>query len=289
MRLDRITELARKYVEYDMISTHTELPDFPVPRVRLLYTFLTDREDATQKSAENCALAAYLVQTGMDTHDLIDLGSGEQQECKMRSRQLKVLAGDYFSSVFYALLAGAGEIDMVSAMSSAICEANSLKVKLYTKLKQMLLTAEDYLKESTQVKMSLFLAFSGLLDKSKQNVWRLMLTELSRCEVVMDELKHSSSIPEKRRGYAYLHILETGASEDKEMLRRHNVGEREWGSMLIKYNMKEQLSGLLQQSVERVQMLLQECRGDKLRTEIVSVLEPFQNVLSIQRRAAQEG
>ena len=104
----------------------------------------------------------------------------------------------------------------------------------------------------------------------------------------MDELKHSSSIPEKRRGYAYLHILETGTSEDKEMLR-HSVGEREWGSMLIKYNMKEQLSGLLQQSVERVQMLLQECRGDKLRTEIVSILEPFQNVLSIQRRAAQEG
>jgi len=289
MRFDRITELARKYVEYDMISTHTELPDFPVPRVRLLYTFLMDRESATQKSAENCALAAFLVQTGMDTHDLIDLGDGEQQESRMRSRQMKVLAGDYFSSVFFALLAGIGEIDMISSMSSAICEVNSLKVKLYTKLKQVLLTAEDYLKESTQVKMSLFLAFSGFLEKSKQNVWRLLLTELSRCEVVMDEMKHSSSTPEQRRGYAYLHILETGTSEDKEMLRRYTVGEREWGAMLIKYNMKEQLTGLLQQSVERVQMLTQECRGDKLRAEITSVLEPFQTALSIQRPAAQEG
>ncbi|WMT42684.1 heptaprenyl diphosphate synthase component 1 [Paenibacillus sp. D2_2] len=190
----------------------------------MLYTFLMDRECATQKSAENCALAAFLVQSGMDTHDLIDLDGGEQQESKMRSRQMKVLAGDYFSSVFFALLAGVGEIDMISAMSSAICEVNSLKVKLYTKLKQVLLSAEDYLKESTQVKMSLFLSFSGLLEKSKQNVWRLLLTELSRCEVVMEEMKHSLSIPEQRLGYAYLHILETGTSEDKEMLRRYTVG-----------------------------------------------------------------
>lgn len=289
MRFDRITELARKYVEYDMISTHTELPDFPVPRVHLLYTFLTDREGSSQKSAENCALAAFLVQSGMDTHDLIDLGRGEQKESKMRSRQLKVLAGDYFSSVFYALLAGAGEIDMVSAMSSAICEVNTLKVKLYTKLKQVLLSAEDYLKESTQVKMSLFLAFSGLMDKSKQNIWRLLLTELSRCEVVLDEMKHSLSIPDQHRGYAYLHILETGTSEDKELLRRHPVGEREWGSMLVKYKVKEQLTGILQQSVERVQMLSQECRGDKLRAEVTAMLEPFQAALSIQRRPAQEG
>ncbi|WMT42685.1 hypothetical protein RE628_10465 [Paenibacillus sp. D2_2] len=53
--------------------------------------------------------------------------------------------------------------------------------------------------------------------------------------------------------------------------------------------MKEQLTGLLQQSVERVQMLIQECRGDKLRAEIASVLEPFQTALSTQRRTAQEG
>ena len=108
MRFDHITELAKKYVEYDMISTHTELPDFPAPRVHLLYSFLTDSETGSQKSVENCALAAFLVQSGMDTHDQIDLG-GEQQESKMRARQLKVLAGDYFSSVFYALLAATGK------------------------------------------------------------------------------------------------------------------------------------------------------------------------------------
>lgn len=289
MRPDRITELAHKYVEYDMISTHTELPAFPVPRVRLLYTFLNERSDAENEAAEICALAAFLVQLGLDTHDTVDSEDSGKEEPTMRSRQLKVLAGDYFSSVFYALLAQGAEIGMISAMSSAICEVNRLKVRLYTGLRRMLLPAEEYLKECVQLKMTLFLSFSHKLDKSVHQLWNLLLAELSRCEVMLDELNLSGEIPQERRGYAYLRILETGTSEDKEKISRMKVGEREWNSLLDKYKIKEHLAGKLRQSVERVQELIQECNGDKIHSEISGILEPMIAMMSSQRHALQEG
>ncbi|GIP52106.1 MULTISPECIES: heptaprenyl diphosphate synthase component 1 [Paenibacillus] len=289
MRPDRITELAQKYVEYDMISTHTELPEFPVPRVRLLYTFLNDGGRETARSAETCALAAFLVQLGLDTHDKIDVDDSCKEEQEMRSRQLKVLAGDYFSSVFYELLAQKAEIGTVSKMSAAICEVNRLKVRLYTGLRKMLLPAEEYLKERVQLKTVLFHSFTQQLDRSVQNIWKLLLTEISRCEVMLDEMKHYSLSPEEHKGFAFLHIWETGTAEDKEMISARKIGERDWSLLLTKYKIREQLASMLRQSVERVQGLVPECQSDKIRSEIGGIVEPMLSVLSSQRRAIQEG
>ncbi|MGG6309597.1 heptaprenyl diphosphate synthase component 1 [Paenibacillus macerans] len=290
MKPYRITEMANKYVSYDMITAYTALPEFPVPRVRLLYTFLNDREGHSPQSAETCALAAFLVQLGMDTHDQIDLedGLGEATEA-MRSRQLKVLAGDYFSGVFYDLLAQAGEIGMVPLMSAAICEANRLKVGLYSKLKRMVLPAEEYLKECVHVKMELFLSFTQLLDKSVQHLWRLLLTELSRCEVMLDEMRTASEPPQDRKGYAYLRIMESGTSEDRDAISGRKVGERDWTLLLVKYSIKEQLMTMLHQSVDHVQSLLHECKKETARTELKAILEPFIAALSPARRSVQEG
>ncbi|MEF2964360.1 heptaprenyl diphosphate synthase component 1 [Paenibacillus sp. M1] len=289
MKPDRITQLAQKYVEYDMISTYTELPELPVPRVRLLYTFLKNQEKAKARAGETCALAAFLVQLGLDTHDRIDVGDSAKDERAMRSRQLKVLAGDYFSGVFYDLLAQEEQIDTVSAMSTAICEVNRLKVRLYTGLKKMLLPAEEYLKECVQLKMTLFLSFSRHLDKSVQNIWSLLLAELSRCEVMLDEMKYSAESPPDRKGYAFLRIWETGTNEDREIIAGNKIGEREWNSLLSKYNIREQLAAMLRQSAERVQHLVQECHGDKIRDELSGILEPITAILSGHRRAWQEG
>lgn len=289
MRPDHITELARKYVDYDMISTHTELPDFPVPRVRLLYTFLNHREQHSGQLTEAGPLAAFLVQLGLDTHDMIDVEERQKEEKEMRSRQLKVLAGDYFSSVFYQLLAHSGQIRLVNSMSAAICEVNRLKVRLYNSLKRMLLPAEAYVKERVKLKMTLFLSFSQQMDKSVRNVWDLLLEELSHCEVVMEEIKQSVTSPAERKGFAYLRILESATAEDKERISRDSIGPGEWYQLLNKYTIREQLLTMLGHSADRVEQLIGECQGDKLRAELAAVLEPVKMALAPERQMIQEG
>src|SRR5690606_13732101 len=121
MRTYRIPEIAKKYVEYDMIKTHTELPAFPDSRARLLFTLLSAERTPAERS-ELYALVVWLVQLGLDTHDMVESSEGKRPETEMRATQLKVLAGTYFSSRFYELLSQAGQIDMIKKISGAICE-----------------------------------------------------------------------------------------------------------------------------------------------------------------------
>ena len=122
----RIPEIAKQYTEYDMIQTHTDLPDFPEFRTRLLFAFLNGNNKLSS-SSELFTLATSLVQLGLDTHDLVTVSNDVKEKKAARSRQLKVLAGDYFSSRFYQSLAQAGQIEMIKQLSNAICEVNRLK------------------------------------------------------------------------------------------------------------------------------------------------------------------
>ena len=65
------------------------------------------------RTSELFTLATSLVQLGLDTHDLVTASNDVKEKKAARSRQLKVLAGDYFSARFYHLLAQAGQIDMI--------------------------------------------------------------------------------------------------------------------------------------------------------------------------------
>ncbi|MNJ42296.1 Heptaprenyl diphosphate synthase component 1 [compost metagenome] len=290
MNLDHISNLAQKYVGYDMISKYTELPTFPIPRVHLLYTFLnTHKQDYTPDAAQSCALASFLVQLGLDTHDLIDQNTEKVEDTLMRSRQLKVLAGDYFSSVFYELLAAEGNITTIASMCGAICEVNRLKVNLYSKLKSMRLTAEQYLKDKVSLKMGLFISYTTSLDKSLQNIWKLLLTEFSRCEVLMDEWDQRNILPDQRVGYAYLKMMETGSSEDKEKLLKSDVELEEWQTLLSKYHISDQLIKIFSQSVDQIQVIMKECHVEKIHLQLEELLESLKSNLMLKYRLHVEG
>lgn len=274
MNLQHISNLAQKYVGYDMITKHTDLPDFPVPRVHLLYTFLNaHQQEQALNAAQSCALASFLVQLGLDTHDLIDQNDGAIEDELMRSRQLKVLAGDYFSSVFYEILAEEGNITTIASMSAAICEVNRMKVSLYTKLKTMSLSAEQYLKDKVSLKMGLFVSFTGSLDKSLQNVWKLLLAQFSCLEIVLEELDPESTLPEKRMSYTYLKIMETGSSEDKEKLSKSKVGLEEWTRLLSKYNIADQFKMMFTTTLEEIQSLMADSQVEKLHLQLAELVQ----------------
>lgn len=275
MNLYRIPDLAKKYVDYDMIKTHTELAEFPDTRVRLLYIFLKHQHPKEESLLEICALAVYLLQLGLDTHDLIDPEPIRKEERLMRSRQLKVLAGDYFSSLFYQLLAKTGQIERISMLSAAVCEANQLKAKIYMRMKQLLLSAENYVRETALLKMQLFSFFTPLLDKQTQQFWGRLLTELSCCEALASEMALTSNEPPKHLGFAYLQILESGSTEDRQLLKRQDVNERDWSALVYKYKIMDLLAGKLRQSVEHMQLAIQEMTGERFSKELAGIAEPF--------------
>ncbi|SFI55874.1 heptaprenyl diphosphate synthase [Paenibacillus sp. UNC496MF] len=273
MKPYKVPEIAKKYVEYDMIQAHTELPAFPDSRARLLFTFLSNQRTPLLHS-ELYTLVVSLVQLGMDTHDLID-ESGRVAEKEMRSRQLKVLAGDYYSSRFYQLLAQAGQVGMIRRISNGVCEVNRLKVNFYMKMKQLKLTAEDYLNQCAQIRTELFTVFTDILDDRTARVWTELLQGVGRCEVVLDELKRSDK-PERFGGsWGYWHVLNVGTDEEKRKLADDPQEPSIAASLLAAYDIRAELAEKLRQSVAAVQSVIARLDSDKLVRELQQIGETF--------------
>lgn len=277
MSITRIVQMARKYTDYDMIALHTELPEFPDGRVRLLYVMLTHQPDPPLAAERDVlVLCTSLVQMGLDTHDLVDHDEdGKPADAgAMLARQLRVLAGDYFSSRFYHLMAQAGQIGMVRRLGETICELNRLKMILYTKMKQLGLSAEEYVQLGSEIRAGLFVTFSSLMGGWAGRIWPEMVRLFSRCELLLAELRRLRRAERLCGGWGFWHVLQTGSEEDRRRLSL----QPEDGVIrqcLDKYAAADTLAGLLRQSAELLLGLLERLPSDKLAGELRPLFEPF--------------
>ncbi|KOP63843.1 heptaprenyl diphosphate synthase [Bacillus sp. FJAT-18019] len=285
MKPYRVPELAEKYTQYDMIQKHTDLPEFPDARVHLLYIFLKDSGKNIAGHEELYALVTSLVQLGLDTHESIDITEGNQGEAMMRSRQLKVLAGDYFSSRFYQLLAHKGEIAVISLLGKAVSDVNVMKMRLYGKMKKTLLPSEEYLRLTVQLNMQLFLSFTPLLEVSVQETWEKLLKEFTACETIVQEMERCAAPEIGRCGYAYWHLIESGSEEERNLLVSKKTDMKDWRKLILKHKASEKLLDKLRDSVNAIQQLLAN-RGD---SSCNGMLDPFLKRLSTYRSVVSEG
>jgi len=277
----RIPDIARKYVEYDMIRTYTELPDFPDFRARLLHAFLSHGRK-TAVHSELFALVVSLVQMGLDTHDLIDTGESRRPEKEMRSRQLKVLAGDYFSSRFYQLLSQAGQIEMIRSISGAVCEVNRRKMLLYERMKQLRMTAEDYFAHCVRLKTELFDIFVSVIEERLARLWPELLHGLSRCEVVVHELARMDSPEQFHRSWGFWHVMQEGTPEERCELAERTPESGFVQLLDAKYQLREQLADKLRAAVSQMNGIAGRMESDRLARELKSIgdafLRPFGSV-----------
>lgn len=283
----RVGQLAQKYTEHDMISLHTDLPDFPDGRIRLLHAVLS-HQPAAAGHKELLSLVASLIQLGLDTHDMVEdrpAGSKEGMPA-MRARQLKVLAGDYFSSRFYQLLSQAGQIDAVRRLSEAICDLNRIKMNAYAKMKQLKWNAEEYIHYGAEIKSGLFLSFTGLMHGLYERLWPELVERFCRCETLLQELRATEKAERLQGGWGYWHVMQEGTEDD----RRKLSDSREDGGLLRhlmdKYEVAEKLGGLLRQSAVQLREMIGRFPSEKLARELQPLIDPFFAAVSPKPAAA---
>ncbi|CAM3394345.1 heptaprenyl diphosphate synthase component 1 [Marinicrinis lubricantis] len=235
-----VLDAAQKYMSHDMITKHTELPQFPHCRSELLYTFL--KHELPQRE-DIYTLATSLIQMALDTHDLVELDNVEDMR-EQRAKQLKVLAGDYFSSRFYYLLSYADQIETVKQLAAAICEVNRLKVNLYMKLKNFALTAEEYLNQTVQIRSQLYLSFSNLFRSGKEKLWQDLLIGFTRCELLRDEIRRTETEGLPYAGYGYWMLLERADTEETERIKQEDKPQG-LTALVSKYNVFGQMQDML--------------------------------------------
>jgi len=277
----RIAKMAQKYMERDMIGKHMELPPYPEVRTQLLYSFL---DEHNKRDQQLLALAVSLAQLGLDTHDFVEASDDGETLGQARSRQMKVLAGDYFNGLFYQLLSGADRIDVVRFVTKAICEVNHLKMSLYEKLGQLKLTAEEYLEQMVAIKSKLFLSFSTFIPASYADRFPELLRSVTRCEVLSQELERSHS-GDIRHGFAYLYMLQSASLDDREKaLHTDKAGLK---ALLHKYKIYGAISDMLQTQLGLIKQFIAPFESVWLKAEISRMLEPFVLTITVPKVAEE--
>lgn len=124
-KFTNIREQVEKRVCDTYLLKYIEVPIIDEDKLLILVSIM-ERLELSYSDMKNYALSTMLIQIALDTHEHISDASVDE-----KNRQLTVLAGDYFSGLYYKLLAESEDILMIKALSKGIKEVNENKISVY--------------------------------------------------------------------------------------------------------------------------------------------------------------
>ncbi len=130
VKIAELKELIQTRISYPFINKYIETPIIDEDRLILLYLIFNDLQ-LPSREVERYTITSMLVQMALDTHETVSNSVPQEKSGRLTSRQLTVLAGDYYSSLYYYLLADIDDINFIRILAEAIKDINENKIIFY--------------------------------------------------------------------------------------------------------------------------------------------------------------
>jgi heptaprenyl diphosphate synthase len=128
--LRQLKVLIEEKVQHTFLLQHLEPPKVDQYKLYFL-NYILNQTQLAPKVREQLIITTMLVQIALDIHEQIPDSKGETSPSIGVDSQLSVLAGDYYSGLYYHLLAEIEEREYIALLAAAIKETNELKMVLY--------------------------------------------------------------------------------------------------------------------------------------------------------------
>ncbi|EIT86586.1 heptaprenyl diphosphate synthase component I [Fictibacillus macauensis ZFHKF-1] len=125
-KVDQLNEYVKQTMKHSFLKEYVTNPILNQDKGILAYCLLKEADLSDEKLQENYA-AIMLVQQALDTHETILHITSHQ----IKERQLTVLAGDYYSSLYYYMLSHCEDIPLIRSLSIGIQDVNEQKMSLF--------------------------------------------------------------------------------------------------------------------------------------------------------------
>lgn len=164
-----IKEKLMEKLRHPYFINYIEEPFIDEEKIALLYGALKSANLHIEQ-IEHYVVTIMLVQIALDTHERVSNKAGEEEIEFHKCRQLTVLAGDYYSGLYYYLLSMNRDIVLIRALAEGIKEINEHKIMLYQKAHE---TTDDIMKSVVTIESALL---QKTCDHFQLSHWKPFIT-----------------------------------------------------------------------------------------------------------------
>lgn len=147
-------------IYHPFLAKNIVAPVVDEDKLLLLVSFL-EHVKLPLEEIEHYSIPTMLLQVALDTHDKVT--NDMSGECNLTSRQLTVLAGTYYSGLYYRMLAEKQDIEVIRLLAEGVETINDQKIIVY---EQELTEIEQLMESIKKIESSLYLKLTNHLHES---------------------------------------------------------------------------------------------------------------------------
>ncbi|WP_153122620.1 heptaprenyl diphosphate synthase component 1 [Peribacillus tepidiphilus] len=131
--INELRDLIHSKASHPYLLQYLEPPFVDEVKLTILASLLDDLEISDEEK-DKFITSTMLVQMALDTHEKVSNSKAEKEISDLlKNRQLTVLAGVYYSGLYYKILADIQNVSLIQSLATAIKDINEYKILLYQK------------------------------------------------------------------------------------------------------------------------------------------------------------
>lgn len=286
LELDEILSELKNKVEHIFIKKYVTIPQFPLVRLQLLNLLLYHASFPRSLRKLYCVTTG-LVQMGLDVHEEI-VNQRQYSEKEIRSRQLSILAGDYYSSQYYSLLSKANLVDGVKRIASGIRDINIAKMKLYTENNGDGFESIEQLIEIVKEKESaLYLQFLDQLKIEEEKLfWKKLIEDMILLSTLVEERKQHQ-ISRHHVSYLFVNYF-ANTVEKREIVDNKPEWRIKVKKLYHKYDISNKFTELIRRIQEDLKQRINQIDDIILKKEIRSIFDQIQDSFQLTENVVKD-